>query len=77
MWKIIVLCAIVGLAAAQKAVYNNYKVFRMIPTTKTQLEILQQLENGYDGVSKFLLNYILQIQVQIKNIYMELLIKVH
>lgn len=60
MWKIIVLCAIVGLAAAQKAVYNNYKVFRMIPTTKTQLEILQELENGYDGVSKFFI-YTLQI----------------
>ncbi|XP_011877191.1 PREDICTED: zinc carboxypeptidase-like [Vollenhovia emeryi] len=51
MWKIIVLCAFVGLAAAQKAVYNNYKVFRMIPTTETQLEILQELENGYDGFS--------------------------
>lgn len=53
MWKIIVLCAIVGLADAQKAIYNNYKVFRIIPTTKTHLENLQELENVYDGVSKF------------------------
>lgn len=51
MWKIIVLCAIVGLTAAQKAVYNNYKVFRMVPSTETQLEFLQELENGYDGFS--------------------------
>ncbi|XP_011701633.1 PREDICTED: zinc carboxypeptidase-like [Wasmannia auropunctata] len=51
MWKI-VLCAIVGLAAAEKALYNNYKVFRMIPTTETQLEVLQEFENTvYDGFS--------------------------
>lgn len=57
MWKVIVLCAIVSLAAAQKAVFNNYKVFKLIPTTETQLEILRQLENGYDGVSRFSLSY--------------------
>ncbi|XP_011160261.1 zinc carboxypeptidase [Solenopsis invicta] len=51
MWKIIVLCAIVGLTTAQKALYNNYKVFKLIPTTETQLEILQELENAYDGFS--------------------------
>jgi len=62
MWKIIVLCAIVSLAAGQKALYDNYKVFRMIPITKTQLEILHEIENINDGaVSKFLLNYVLQI----------------
>ncbi|XP_071555610.1 zinc carboxypeptidase-like [Temnothorax nylanderi] len=53
MWKIIVLCAIVCLAsgATQKALYNNYKVFRLIPTTETQLENLRELENVYDGFS--------------------------
>lgn len=61
MWKIIMLCAIVGLTVGQKALYDNYKVFRMIPTTKTQLEILHEMEN--DGaVSKFLnYRYVLQI----------------
>jgi murein tripeptide amidase MpaA len=51
MWKIIVLCTIVGLTAAQKAVFNNYKVFRMIPTSQTQLEILRELEEISDGFS--------------------------
>ncbi|KYN42302.1 Zinc carboxypeptidase A 1, partial [Trachymyrmex septentrionalis] len=53
MWKIIVLCAIVSLAAGQKALYDNYKVFRMIPTTKTQLEILHEMENINDGAFSF------------------------
>ncbi|KAG5334766.1 CBPA1 carboxypeptidase, partial [Acromyrmex charruanus] len=53
MWKIIVLCAIVSLAAGQKALYNNYKVFRMTPTTKTQLEILHEMENVNDGAFSF------------------------
>ncbi|KYN04096.1 PREDICTED: zinc carboxypeptidase-like [Cyphomyrmex costatus] len=51
MWKIIVLCAVVSLATGQKALYDNYKVFRMIPTTKTQLDILHEMENVYDGFS--------------------------
>lgn len=50
MWKIIALCAFVGLAAGQKARYDKYKVYRMIPTTQTQLEILRQMEN-IDGVN--------------------------
>lgn len=65
MWKIIVLCAIVGLTAAQKAVYNNYKVFRMVPSTETQLEFLQELENGYDGVSKSSSSYKYALQIQV------------
>lgn len=52
-WKIIVLCVIVGLAAAEKAIYSNYKVFRINPTTEAQLKYLKELENLYNGVSKF------------------------
>ncbi|KAL6261804.1 hypothetical protein P5V15_006891 [Pogonomyrmex californicus] len=51
MWKIIVLCTIVGLTAAQKAAFNNYKVFRLIPTSEAQLEILRELEEVSDGFS--------------------------
>lgn len=44
---------IVYLVAAQKATFNNYKVFRIIPTTEVQVNKLQQLEAIPDGVSKF------------------------
>ncbi|XP_029161889.1 LOW QUALITY PROTEIN: zinc carboxypeptidase-like [Nylanderia fulva] len=50
MWKIIVLCTILGLAIAEKARFNNYKVFRLIPTTKSQVEILHEFEVS-DGFS--------------------------
>lgn len=51
MWKIIVLCT-VCLTAAQKATFNNYKVFRIIPTTEAQINKLHQLEAIHDGVSR-------------------------
>ncbi|KMQ94422.1 zinc carboxypeptidase a 1 [Lasius niger] len=51
MWKVIVLCTILGLAIAQKARFNNYKVFRIIPNTEAQVEILRQLEEVPDGFS--------------------------
>ncbi|KAL6434373.1 hypothetical protein ACFW04_006055 [Cataglyphis niger] len=51
MWKIIVLCTILGLAIAEKARFNNYKVFRIIPTTEAQVEILRELEEISDGFS--------------------------
>ncbi|XP_067211704.1 zinc carboxypeptidase [Linepithema humile] len=51
MWKIIVLCTIVGLAAAQKATFKNYKVFRIIPTTEAQVEILREFQEVSDGFS--------------------------
>ncbi|EFN74039.1 Zinc carboxypeptidase A 1 [Camponotus floridanus] len=44
MWKAIVLCTILSLAIAQKARFDNYKVFSIIPTTEAQLEILRGLE---------------------------------
>lgn len=53
MSKIIVLCTILCLVAAQKATFNNYKVFRIIPTTETQVKKLQQLQAIPDGVSRF------------------------
>lgn len=52
MWKVIVLCAILGLTAAQKATFENYKVFRVTPITEEQLEILRQLENVHNEVSR-------------------------
>ncbi|XP_012526206.3 zinc carboxypeptidase [Monomorium pharaonis] len=51
MWKIIILCTIVCLAAAQKATFNNYKVFRIIPTTEAHVNELHQLEAIHDGFS--------------------------
>lgn len=44
---------ILCLVVAQKATFNNYKVFRIIPTTETQVHKLQQLEAIPDGVSRF------------------------
>nr|XP_012226656.1 PREDICTED: zinc carboxypeptidase A 1-like [Linepithema humile] len=51
MWKITVVCMIVSLAAAQKATYVNYKVFKIIPTTEAQIETLHEFENILDGFS--------------------------
>ncbi|XP_011632281.1 zinc carboxypeptidase-like [Pogonomyrmex barbatus] len=51
MLKIITLCIIVCLTIAQKATFNNYKVFRIIPTTQTQVNELRQLEEILDGFS--------------------------
>lgn len=52
MWKIIALFLLVSLAAAEKASYENYKVFRIIPATVDQVETLRALEEIPDGVSK-------------------------
>ncbi|XP_014486643.1 PREDICTED: zinc carboxypeptidase-like [Dinoponera quadriceps] len=51
MWKTILLCAFLGLAAAQKATFNNYKIFKILPTTEKQVQLLQQLEQVADGFS--------------------------
>ncbi|XP_032691436.1 zinc carboxypeptidase-like isoform X2 [Odontomachus brunneus] len=51
MWKAILLCALVGLSAAHKASFENYKVFRIVPVTQKQVEFLRQLENLTDGFS--------------------------
>ena len=55
MWKIIVLCAIVSQAytaqEVQKATFTNYKVFRIVPITEAQVEILREFQEVPDGVS--------------------------
>ncbi|XP_011698098.1 PREDICTED: zinc carboxypeptidase A 1-like, partial [Wasmannia auropunctata] len=51
MWKIIILCTIVGLVAAEQATFDNYKVFRIATTTKKQAELLSQLGDVPDGFS--------------------------
>ncbi|EZA56244.1 hypothetical protein DMN91_009519 [Ooceraea biroi] len=51
MWKILVLCALAGLATAEVAMFRNYKVFRIMPTTVAQVEVLKQMENLSDGFS--------------------------
>ncbi|KAL6261344.1 hypothetical protein P5V15_006441 [Pogonomyrmex californicus] len=46
MWKTIILCAIVNLIIAEN--FRNYKVFRITPTTKAQVELLHQLSEIHD-----------------------------
>ncbi|KAL0122821.1 hypothetical protein PUN28_007478 [Cardiocondyla obscurior] len=43
MWKIIILCTIIGLITTEKATFHNYKVFRITPITTEQVELLRQL----------------------------------
>jgi len=52
MWKIIVLFTIVITVIAQKATYENYKVFRIIPTTEKQLKLIRKLRQFHDRVSR-------------------------
>ncbi|XP_011160936.1 zinc carboxypeptidase [Solenopsis invicta] len=54
MWKIIILCTVVGLVAAEQATYENYKVFKVIATTQAQAESLNQLTDFSDGFSFWL-----------------------
>ncbi|XP_046833285.1 zinc carboxypeptidase-like [Vespa crabro] len=49
MYKLLIL-SLVALVAAQKASYENYQVFSVLPSTESQLEILSQIED-YDGFS--------------------------
>lgn len=53
MWKILVLCTIVGLATGQMATYRDYKVFRIVPRTQEQVDMLRHLDTLSDGVSRF------------------------
>ncbi|XP_017787824.1 PREDICTED: zinc carboxypeptidase-like [Habropoda laboriosa] len=50
MWKIFVF-AFVALATAEQVKYDNYKVFRIVPKTAEQLEVIEQLEESSDGFS--------------------------
>ncbi|TGZ32134.1 Zinc carboxypeptidase a 1 [Temnothorax longispinosus] len=51
MWRAIVLCTVIGLIAAEKATFHNYKVFRISPTTNTHVELLRQLTEVSDGLT--------------------------
>lgn len=52
MWSIIALNMIVSLTIAQKATFDNYKVFSIVPTTEEQIEQLYQMIQIHDGVSR-------------------------
>lgn len=54
MWKLTVLSTIVIIITAQKATYNNYKVFRITPTTQKHIILLRELTKFHDRVSKLL-----------------------
>ncbi|XP_032691326.1 zinc carboxypeptidase-like [Odontomachus brunneus] len=43
MWKVILLCVFVGITAGKLASYENYKLFRVIPTTFSQKLLIQSL----------------------------------
>ena len=47
---LLVLC---GSALAEKARYDNYRVYKVFIKTAEQLELLKMIENNPDGVSFF------------------------
>lgn len=49
MWKLIFV-ALVALATAEKVRYDNYKVFRVVPQTEEQVEVIRNLEEVSDAV---------------------------
>lgn len=51
MLRAIFSIAFVALVTAEKTSFENYKVFRIVPTTEEQLKALQQLESSFLGVS--------------------------
>lgn len=50
MWKLFIL-SLVAFAAAERATYNNYKVYRLTPQTEAQVELIRQLEQFSDAYS--------------------------
>ncbi|XP_011056064.1 PREDICTED: zinc carboxypeptidase-like [Acromyrmex echinatior] len=48
MWKLTVLSTIVIIITAQKATYDNYKVFRITPTTQKHITLLRKLTKFHD-----------------------------
>lgn len=51
IWKITALSTIMIIITAQKAIYENYKVFRVTPITIKQMILLRQLTQFRDRVS--------------------------
>ena len=44
------LLAVVKATPSEKATYENYKVFQIVPTSSSQVEVLNELQDG-EGVS--------------------------
>ncbi|XP_035741205.1 zinc carboxypeptidase-like [Vespa mandarinia] len=63
MYKLLIL-SLVALVAAEKASYENYQVFSVLPSTKSQLEILSQIED-YDGFSLWKISSTVNMTVDI------------
>lgn len=51
MFKILVFTTIVALALTEKVTFENYTVFRIIPSSKEHIETLKYLEDVHQGVS--------------------------
>lgn len=51
MLRTFFLVAFVAFATAEKVTFENYKVFKIIPTSTEQLELLKQFDEQNDGVS--------------------------
>ena len=49
----ILLAATISLAIAEKARFDNYRVYRLNIENELQLSVLQQIEQFPDGVSFF------------------------
>ncbi|XP_011498174.1 PREDICTED: zinc carboxypeptidase-like [Ceratosolen solmsi marchali] len=45
------ILALVALATSEKVTFENYKVFRIVPSTIKQLEVLKHIEDVYKGYS--------------------------
>lgn len=54
VFSLFVLLAILGAKAAEKARYDNYRVYEILIESDEQLELMQQIESFPDGVRNFL-----------------------
>lgn len=55
MMKLLVfsLFALLSFAVAEKARYDNYRVYEILIDNDQQLELMQEIENYPDGVRRF------------------------
>ncbi|XP_015125497.1 zinc carboxypeptidase [Diachasma alloeum] len=53
MLKFVVFVGLIGLALAQKESFENYKVFRILPTNDEQIALLHQIADTSDGQYSF------------------------
>ena len=47
-----VFFALVALGLGEKATFENYKVYRVVPETQEHLKLLHKMEDSADGVRK-------------------------